>query len=72
MDALFEVHTLNTSGRSKAQAIATAFDDLLENLELWCNPNGREFSLVRTKLEEACFFAKKSMAMIEDNQEQQG
>lgn len=57
----FRVHILNTLGKEKAALIANAFDDLLGRLEILCPP-GREFSIVKTKLEEASFFAKKAMA----------
>lgn len=66
----FEVHILNDLGIHKAQKIATMFDDLLANLLAVCPP-GRETSIVRTKLEEASFFAKKSMAKDPVNQKSQ-
>ena len=61
MDPLFQVHKLNEQGLAKARFIAGAFDILLASLKTLC-PEGREFSIVKTKLEECCFFAKKSMA----------
>lgn len=67
MNKEFRVHLLNEVGIEKANKIATAFDGLLEQLKTIC-PEGREFSIVRTKLEEASFFAKKSMAMDLVNQ----
>jgi len=63
----FEVHILNPVGIDKAKQIAASFDALLEQLKKLCTP-GREFSIVRTKLEEASFFAKKSMANLPENQ----
>jgi hypothetical protein len=68
MNSLFEVHMLNTEGKIKANKIATAFDTLLIQLAVIC-PEGREFALVKTKLEEAAFFAKKAMAKNPNNQE---
>ena len=65
---LFEVHMLNDEGKGKAAAIAEAFDELLLQLNGLC-PEGREFSIVKTKLEEASFFAKKSMAQQKSNQD---
>lgn len=57
----FEVHMLNEAGKTKAGQIAYVFDGLLGSLESIC-PEGRLMAIVRTKLEEACFFAKKAMA----------
>jgi hypothetical protein len=69
VDPLFEVHKLNDRGLAQAKAIAAAFDTLLSQLSSLCSGNTREFSIVKTKLEEACFFAKKSMANLVDNQD---
>ena len=66
MNDQFTVHKLNDGGLEKAQAIAEAFDLLLEKLKKEV-PEGRELSLVKTKLEEACFFAKKGMARQNEN-----
>jgi len=60
MNKEFRVHMLNDEGKAKAKIIANYFDELLENLKSYC-PDSREFSIVKTKLEEACFFAKKAM-----------
>lgn len=67
MRSEFSVHMLNDEGKEKAAAIAVAFDTLVDELEDLCS-GGREFAIVRTKLEEACFFAKKSMANDPNNQ----
>jgi hypothetical protein len=67
MDSAFEVHMLNEDGKKKALAIATEFDNLLNNL-FQIGMAGREAAIVITKLEEACFFAKKSMANQKENQ----
>jgi hypothetical protein len=61
MDKLFQVHMLTDEGKRKAVDIANHFDLLLHQLARLC-PEGREFAIVKTKLEEACFFAKKAMA----------
>ncbi len=67
IDPLFQFHKLNDDGIKKAEEIAASFSELLRVLSYSC-PAGREFSIVKTKLEEACFFAKKSMAIQEENQ----
>lgn len=61
MDSAFEVHILNETGIANAKAVAEIFDNALGTLSAYCPP-GREWSIVRTKLEEASFFAKKAMA----------
>jgi hypothetical protein len=70
MDSAFEVHILNEAGIEKAKIIAQKFDTFLSELiVLWGNPGwNRETALVRTKLEEASFFAKKTMANQSENQ----
>lgn len=67
-DKLFAFHKLNLDGQHRAAVIAERFDTLLHDLVLLC-PDSREFSVCKTKLEEACFFAKKSMALRPENQE---
>lgn len=63
----FEVQMLNEDGIQKAKDIAYGFDLLLEDLKIMC-PEGRHMAIVRTKLEEASFFAKKAMACCAQNQ----
>lgn len=57
----FAVHMLTEEGKVKATQIANAFHNCLTELDLVC-PAGREMAIVKTKMEEACFFAKKAMA----------
>lgn len=71
MDQAFAVHILNDEGKQKAKEIAEAFDELLKKLSAHCF-SGRELAIVKTKLEEASFFAKKSMALDLSNQLGQG
>lgn len=75
MNKLFAFHKVNTQGQRKAVEIAGAFDELLNKLyDCWAIPidlTDREIAIVRTKLEEACFFAKKVMALQENNQEKE-
>jgi hypothetical protein len=65
---LFQVHMLNDVGKKRAADIAESFNNLLMALSGHC-PDGREMAIVRTKLEEAAFFAKKSMANVPENQQ---
>lgn len=67
---LFEVHMLNDDGKTRAADLAVAFSKLLSVIEGIC-PEGRELSIVKTKLEEASFFAKKAMAKQPENQQLQ-
>lgn len=64
----FTSHLLNADGFLKARAIGEGFDNLLTDLEASIGLDGREMAIVRTKLEEACFFAKKAMASKGENQ----
>jgi hypothetical protein len=64
---VFEVHKLNDDGMKKATALQTAFKEFLIELEDICGEKSREMSIVRTKLEEASFFAKRAMAMMPEN-----
>lgn len=68
MRDLFKVHRLNEVGMARAFVIAEEFSKLLDVLEVNC-AEGRDMSLVRTKLQEASFFAKQAMATMTENQE---
>jgi hypothetical protein len=68
VDSLFQVHILNHEGREKAQLIAEDFDRLYRGLSSMLR-SSREFSIVKTKLEEAAFYAKKALAQEAENQE---
>lgn len=70
-NAEFRVHVLTAEGLSKARNIAAQFDELLDALAEKIPP-GRYLSIVKTKLEEACFFAKKGIAEDPRNQLQAG
>jgi hypothetical protein len=69
IDSTFEVHILNENGQGLAKAIAREFYGFLCSLQGMCGGEGREMAIVRTKLEEACFFAKKAMASKTENQQ---
>jgi hypothetical protein len=58
---------LNEIGKAKALDIAQAFDDCLERLKTTCPEATPEFTIAKRKLEESCFYAKKSMAAVPEN-----
>ena len=64
---MFESVVLNPEGIRRAAVIRKAFTTLLRTLDLLV-PEGREFSLAKTKLEEASFFAVRGMALDQSNQ----
>lgn len=65
----FAVHMLNDQGKQKAAQIADSLSVCLDNLESIVGSSGREMAIVRTKMEEASFFAKKGMAVQPGNQQ---
>ncbi len=71
IDPLFQSHPLNDSGRIKYVTIGEAFTELLDRIQPLCI-EGREWSIVRTKLEEASFYARKSMSGVRPNQQLEG
>ncbi|HTP25005.1 MAG TPA: hypothetical protein VMK12_05015 [Anaeromyxobacteraceae bacterium] len=68
MHPAFQFHKLTIEGQEKVTLIAGLFDHLLDVLIRAdvrgkpLVPEGRHRSVMITKLEEACFFAKKGMA----------
>lgn len=67
IDPLFSSTALSNEGLSKASDISTAFTILLYQLEEIIPGGSREISIVRTKLEEASFYAKKALRNYEGN-----
>ena len=65
---LFEVHMLNDRGKRRAVEIAEIFSTLLYSLEVIVSANSRNMSIVKTKLQEAAFYAKRQMAEQKENQ----
>ena len=63
----FAVHKLNAQGFDLANDLAERFQDLAEFITRH-GEHGRQWSVALTKLEEACFFAKKSIAQKTENQ----
>lgn len=62
----FQVHMLNDAGKAQATQIAEVLSEALNKLEAIVG-SGRELAIVKTKLEEACFFAKRGMASKPEN-----
>ena len=62
MNNEFKVHKLDDEGLIHMKEIAESFNNLLNGLEN-IKLEGRYLSIVKTKLEEACFFAKKGIAI---------
>ena len=58
----FSSRKLNELGLQRYYEIQNRFNDLLNQLMLICPP-GREFAIVKTKLEEASFFAQKASSL---------
>lgn len=63
----FAPHLLNPQGVEKTNRIHWSFSVLLSRLEEDM-PAGRELAIVRTKLEEACMFALRGVALAAENQ----
>lgn len=66
MNMLFKSHKLNEEGFAEANHIGEKFDELLN--AIWNVAEGvesRELSLVKTYLEQACFYSKKIVAIQE-------
>lgn len=70
----FKVHRLDEAGLAKAGELGHAFSDCLDRVEALlktdrplvgpkAGESGRCLALVRTKLQEASFFAKRALAV---------
>lgn len=66
MNKEFEFIKLKNEAIRECNEVATLFSIFWDNLQTMCPP-GRELSLVKTKLQEACFFAKKSISLEPSN-----
>lgn len=65
----FKVHRLNDEGMKKAEGLAEDFSEFLDRIEQTCGKEGREMAIVRTKLQEASFQAKRAIAQRPENQQ---
>ena len=59
---------LSAAGIEAVNVIRDQFTYLLENLEIILPGNSREISIIRTKLEEASFYAVKAVRNYKENQ----
>ena len=65
----FKVHILNEEGIQSAEKLAERFSLFLGDVESLCGDHApREMAIVRTKIQEASFFAKRALAMNPKNQ----
>lgn len=64
----FKVHLLNDKGIEIADKIAWLFSKIEEDINELSPGDCREKSIALDKLEESCFFAKKSIAAQVKNQ----
>ena len=78
INGLFAFHKLNQGGQDKSKKIAELYHNFIQDVHQVTfdgvdsdQPNweGREWAIVKSKLEEACFFSKKAMALQTKNQE---
>lgn len=65
----FKVHMLNEDGKKKATLIAQGFAILADLIQSIVGEGSPELTLAFRDLERACFYAKKSMAQQEKNQQ---
>lgn len=65
----FDVHMLNDEGKKKARDIAEGFSTLLTMIENMI-PQSRARSIAITHLQDACFWTKRGMAELPENQQE--
>lgn len=68
----FAFHKLNNKGIEKNEVIKMLFENIVGELNKHMTGDDRCKAIAMTKLEEACFFAKKSMACDTANQVKEG
>jgi len=68
INPLFSSVKLSPAGIDAVNVIRDQFTYLLENLEITLPGNSREISIIRTKLEEASFYAVKAVRNYKENQ----
>lgn len=82
-EELFGFYKLNEAGMARTQLLSKHFEELLEKcartifneseaMEVLSGASprqaARQWALLKTKLEEACFYSKKTSSMQQENQ----
>lgn len=62
-ERLFGVRAINEDGLVALSAVRDAYNALLDVLEAHALTKNREFSIVRTKLEEALMYTSKTISL---------
>jgi hypothetical protein len=68
INPLFSTVKLSEAGIANTNTIRGGFSNLLELLEDVLPGSSREISIIRTKLEEASFYAVKAVRNYKENQ----
>lgn len=68
INPLFSTVKLSVEGVTKVGYLREDFSRLLEDIESVLPGNSREISIMRTKLEEASFYAVKALRNYKENQ----
>jgi hypothetical protein len=69
--SIFAPPKLTAKGQKRQEEIVETFHDALTKLEEIC-PVGPELNIVKTKLQEAAYFATKSLVNVPENWEGSG
>jgi hypothetical protein len=65
---MFEFHTLNDEGKRHSQWVREEFQRTLDRLTSVLGEGTRETAIMKTKLEEAAFYAQRALALDPRNQ----
>ena len=65
----FDTYDMSNAGQARAFDIAMVFTEALDAIEKIVGKEGRDMAIVRTKLEEACFFAKRANSRKPESQQ---
>lgn len=68
----FGPFNLNETGREKTRRMTVLFERLEQDLKELMGLHPRCNALAMTRLEEACYYAKKSVAVMPENQTVEG